>query len=120
MDITEAIYKATLDHLPFVVGIAIAAWWLFPHLFKRAMSNGGGEIFKGIVEAANTKQSLENEHRIQVALEKHEIVEDAKIEHMLNAIKDTKSAEHKNLQLQIDNLDTRVGHIEGHLDKLNG
>ena len=120
MDLTETIYKAFLDHMPFVVGIAVAAWWLFPHMFKRAMNNGGGAIFKDIVEAANTKQSLENEHRVAEALSKHELVEDKKIADMLLAIKDVKHAEHEKFEIQIKNLDTRVTHIEGHLDKKMG
>lgn len=112
MDVTETIYKAMLDHLPFVVGIAVAAWWLFPHMFRRAMNNGGGEIFKGIIEAANTKQSLENEHRIKEALERHEEVEEQKMKDALDAVRNIKHVEHENLQLQIDNVVERVDNLE--------
>lgn len=64
--------KAVIDHGPLVVAVALAYWWATPRLLKATLRNGGGEIVREHVKAANAEQSIETASAIKRALEEHE------------------------------------------------
>lgn len=72
MSIQERVIESLIQHVPLTLGFLAAIWFTFPLLFKKAMSNGGGEEVRKIMKSENEIQTLKNREAMRKALEEHE------------------------------------------------
>lgn len=79
LDLQTRILNAAVDHWPLVVGAVIGGWWGFPLMFKKTLSNGGGEIIRAIIRTENEVQSRLNQEEtrrvVDHAIKAHESIE---------------------------------------------
>jgi hypothetical protein len=64
--------SAVRDHILLMVAIAVAYWWATPYLVRKTLANGGGDIIKGHIRAANAEQSIETAKVVAAAITNHE------------------------------------------------
>jgi uncharacterized membrane protein YheB (UPF0754 family) len=82
MSITDQAIESSIQHFPLIVAFAAGLWWGFPHLFKKTLANGGGELIRKIVQTENAIQSelhrSETQKVVEQAIKQHEQVEAAR------------------------------------------
>jgi hypothetical protein len=76
VDLQTRIVNAALDHWPLVAGIFIAGRWLFPKMLRETLSNGGGDIIRGIVKSENDAQTKTHAEELERRFARHEDQED--------------------------------------------
>jgi hypothetical protein len=68
----KAIVEALLSHVPLSVAFLLIIWKATPYLIKSTLRNGGGEIIRAHVDAANAAQSVVTHAAIGNAIRDHE------------------------------------------------
>lgn len=83
MDLSEKMVNALIAHWPFVAGFMVLGWWGLPHLIKKTLLNGGGDVIRLIVTSCNDAQTAkhrdEMESVVRRAIAEHEEVEAERI-----------------------------------------
>jgi hypothetical protein len=71
----EKMIEIALANAPLVLMLGSAYAWLTPKIIKSTLMNGGGEIVKNIVRAANAEQTKEHAESLTLVRERLAVVE---------------------------------------------
>ena len=68
----DKLLEALIAQAPLVAALGAIWYWTTPKLIRSVLSNGGGDIIRGIVRTENAEQSKETIASIDKALKAHE------------------------------------------------
>jgi len=76
LDLTTRIIYALIDQWPFVIGLSVVFYKLFPYMLRNGLSNGSGDVIRSIVKSENADQTKHYSDELDRRFEKHEAQED--------------------------------------------
>ena len=86
--IEDMLLAAVQQHALWTAGTLLAFYFMFPHLMKKSLTNGGGAILRTHIKAENSEQSEHMHGVVTQALERHERDEFRRYDDMMTRLEE--------------------------------